>query len=213
VSSTTSAEVRSRAAARRRAEVTRRRRRLVAIAGVLLFVVGLVVVLSPTVHKAVNELELPLKHEDIIRQQAAEKHLDPAFIAAVIYAESRFRDQTSSAGARGLMQITPDTAKFIEKISGGQTFTLSDLSDPQINISYGSYYLRYLIDRYGSEQLALAAYNAGDANLDRWIAQAQAAGKRLTVDDIPFAETRAYVHAVESAKRRYRHTYARELGY
>jgi soluble lytic murein transglycosylase len=212
VSSTTSAEVRSRAAARRRAKITRRRR-LLALAGVVLFVAGAVAVLSPTVHKAVNELELPLRHEDIIRQQAAAKQLDPAFIAAVIYAESRFRDQTSSAGARGLMQITPDTAKFIEKVSGGRTFKLSDLSDPQINISYGSYYLRYLIDRYGSEQLALAAYNAGGANLDRWIAQAHATGRQLTVDDIPFAETRAYVQAVEAAKKRYRHTYARQLGY
>ncbi len=214
MSSTSGAHVRSRtadAAARRRARVVRRRR-LAALAGVVIVVAGLVVALSPTVHKAVNELELPLSHEDIIRQQAAAKKLDPALVAAVIYAESRFRDQTSSAGARGLMQITPDTAKFIEKISGGQTFTLNDLSDPQINISYGTYYLRYLIDRYGSEKLALAAYNAGDANIDRWIAQAHAAGRQLTVDAIPFAETRAYVGAVESAKKRYRHTYRRQLG-
>src|SRR5262249_8797743 len=164
VSSTTGVHAARRAdAARARRQAVARRRRLAAIAAAILVTIGLVVAFAPTVHHAVDELTLPLRHEDIIRQQAAAKRLDPALIAAVINTESRFRDRTSSAGARGLMQITPDTARFIEKISGGQTFKLSDLSDPQINISYGSYYLRYLIDRFGSEQLALAAYNAGAA--------------------------------------------------
>jgi soluble lytic murein transglycosylase len=212
VSSTTGADVRGRraAAARRRAVVSRRRR-LMAILGVVLVTAGLVYLFAPTVHRAVDELALPLRHDDIIRQQAAHEHLDPALIAGVIFTESRFRDQTSSAGARGLMQITPDTAKFIEHISGGQTFTLSDLSTPQLNIDYGAYYLRYLINRFGSEQLALAAYNAGDANLARWIAAARAEGHELTVAEIPFAETRAYVKSVESAKHAYRKAYPRQL--
>ena len=120
-----------------------------------------------------REITLPLKHDDIIRQQASDKGLDPALIAAVIYEESRFRDQTSRAGARGLMQITPDTADFIANHSGGYRFKQSDLATPQINISYGSYYLRYLIDHYGgSETLAVAAYNAGLGNVDRWVAKA-----------------------------------------
>jgi soluble lytic murein transglycosylase len=185
---------------------------VLALFAVALVTAGLVVVLSPTVHHAVDELALPLRHDDIIRQQAADKHLDPALIAAVIDTESHFRDQTSAAGARGLMQITPDTAKFIERISGGTTFTLADLSTPQLNIAYGSYYLRYLIDHYGgNEHLALAAYNGGATNVDRWIAQAQAAGHDLTLAEIPFAETRAYVRDVESAKSAYRHAYPREL--
>jgi soluble lytic murein transglycosylase len=215
VSSTTGAHARSRSAAARarRQAVVARRRRLAAIGTAILVVVGLVVVFAPTVHHAVDELTLPLRHEDIIRQQAAAKRLDPALVAAVINTESRFRDRTSSAGARGLMQITPDTAQFIEKISGGRTFTLSDLADPQINISYGTYYLRYLIDRFGSERLALAAYNAGAGNVERWLEEARAKGRALQLDDIPFAETRAYVQSVESFKTRYRHTYAHQLGY
>jgi soluble lytic murein transglycosylase len=211
VSSTSSADIRGRreAAARRRA-ANSRRRRLIALIGVALGTAALIVILSPAVHHAVDELALPLRHDDIIRQQAADKHLDPALIAGLIYTESRFRDQTSAAGARGLMQITPDTAKFIEHISGGTTFTLADLSTPQVNIAYGTYYLRYLLDRYGGDtEAALAAYNGGATNVDRWIADA--GGGPLTLSAIPFAETRAYVSNVEAAQRRYRHAYPRQL--
>ena len=126
-------------------------------AGVAAFVTG-----AGPLGEAVRELTLPLHHEDIIRQQAADKNVDAALIAAVIYEESRFRDQTSHAGARGLMQITPETADFIARRSGGVRFEQSDLATPQINIAYGAWYLRYLIDHYeGNETLAVAAYNAG----------------------------------------------------
>src|SRR3954471_15553881 len=111
--------------AARRAKVRRRRRTLVF--GLLAILAALLIVgLHPLKH-AVEEITLPLKHEDIIRQQAHDKHLDPALVAAVIYQESKFGDRTSSAGARGLMQITPDTARFIAKTSGGLRFRLQDL--------------------------------------------------------------------------------------
>jgi soluble lytic murein transglycosylase len=159
------------------------------------------------VQRAIRELTLPLQHEDIIRQQASEKQLDPAMIAAVIYAESRFRDQESHAGALGLMQITPETADVIERLSGGKTFVTSDLSDPEINISYGSYYLRYLLNRYdGNEVAMLAAYNAGTGNVDRW------GGSNLREADIGFPETRAYVDEVLDKQHAYRDQYASDLG-
>ena len=172
-----------------------------------------VTVVAPVFHHAVKEVVLPLRHEDIIRQQAHDKHLDPALVAAVIYTESRFRDQTSVAGAKGLMQLTPDTARFVEHLSGGSTFEISDLSTPQVNIAYGTYYLRYLLDRYGdNEALALAAYNGGEGNVDRWVDAARQEGKALSIDAIPFGETRAYVRAVQSAASEYRNTYRSELG-
>jgi soluble lytic murein transglycosylase len=162
---------------------------------------------------AVQEITLPLRHEDIIRQQAADKGLDPALIAAVIHQESRFRDQTSQAGARGLMQITPDTAEFIAQDSGGTLFTQEDLATPQVNISYGTYYLRYLLERYdGDEELALAAYNAGETNLNRWIAEAGGADEFDAGDDIPFPETREYVASVTERRDQYAERYADELG-
>ena len=172
-----------------------------------------VLIVAPVFHDAVKEVVLPLRHEDIIRQQARDKHLDPALVAGIIYTESRFRDQTSNAGAKGLMQLTPETAKFVEHLSGGSTFQVSDLSSPQVNIAYGTYYLRYLLDRYGdNEALALAAYNGGEGNVDRWVDAARQKGEALSIDAIPFGETRAYVRSVQSAARQYRSNYRRELG-
>lgn len=161
---------------------------------------------------AVREITLPLRHEDIIRQQAADKGLDPALIAAVIYEESRFRDQTSHAGARGLMQITPETAEFIARDSGGTRFVQADLATPQVNISYGAYYLRYLLRQYdGDVDLAVAAYNAGETNVNRWIERA-GGPDALDSDDIPFPETREYVHNVADRRAEYRERYRDELG-
>jgi soluble lytic murein transglycosylase len=169
------------------------------------------VLVAPLFQKAIRELTLPLQHADIIRQQAAEKHLDPALIAGVIYAETKFDARTSPAGALGLMQIEPQTAEFLAHRSGATTFTIEDLGTPQVNIAYGSYYLRYLIDHYGGNvTLALAAYNAGQTNVDRWV---RASGQGLTVEQIPFGETRAYVSRVLWAQSQYRHTYASQLGY
>jgi len=198
-------------AQRRRAAARRRRNRL--FGGVLLGAVVLgVVLLMPLVQKTVNEFGLPLTNADVIRQQAAEKHLDPALIAAVIYAETKFDPRASSAGAEGLMQIMPQTALFLAHRSGATTFTTADLSTPQVNIAYGSYYLRYLLDEYhGNTTEALAAYNGGESNVDRWIAEARAQGHTLTVNDIPFPETRAYVTRVLSAEGKYRSKYASQL--
>jgi soluble lytic murein transglycosylase len=191
----------------------RRRRRLALLVGVLILLGIAAVVVLPLGERAVREVTLPLQHEDIIRQQAKAKHLDPALIAAVIFAETKFRPRTSSAGAEGLMQVTPATARFIARRSGGTLFQTSDLSDAQINIQYGSYYLRYLFDRYGGNAtLALAAYNAGEGNVDRWLVKASKQAKEFTDDDIPFPETRAYVDRVQSAREDYRDTYAHELG-
>lgn len=188
----------------------RRRRRLAAFGGIAVLVgllLGLLVS-SGVFDKTLKELTLPLHHEDVIRQQAKEKEVDAALIAAVIYSESKFSDQESSAGARGLMQITPEAAKFIEKQSGGTTFKLEDLSNPEINIRYGTFLLHELLERYeGDEAAALAAYNAGPGNADKW------GGADLKVEGIPFPETRAYVEEVLEKRDEYRQKYAKELGY
>jgi soluble lytic murein transglycosylase len=169
---------------------------------------------APFVDKAVHEVTLPLRHEDIIRQQARAKGLDPALIAAVIYTESRFRDQTSDAGAKGLMQLMPRTADYIARKSGGTAFEQGDLATPQVNISYGCWCLRYLLDKYGGNKiLALAAYNAGEGKVDGWWRDAAARGERFRIAaHIPFPETRSYVTQVLQTRRDYRREYARELG-
>ena len=201
-----------RAATRRRSGV-RRRRLLVCLVGLGLLAGG-VVLAMPLFKKAESEFGLPLAYQDIIREQAADEHLDPALIAGVIYAETKFDSRTSHAGAEGLMQIMPATAEVLARRSGATTFKIADLSKPSVNIAYGSYLLRYLLDAYGGDKvLALAAYNGGETNVDHWLAEAHAQGHGLTVDEIPFPETRAYVLRVLQAQRDYRHTYATQLGY
>lgn len=188
----------------------RRRRRLLAggVAVIAGLAAGLALGAFGKFDDVIQELTLPLRHEDVIRQQAREKDVDAALIAAVIYAESKFEDRTSTAGARGLMQITPQAAADIERHSGGTEFELGDLADPEINIRYGTFLLRELLDRYDGDVVAvLAAYNAGPTNAERW------GGSELTIAAIPFPETRAYVEDVLDKQRAYRDEYPRELGY
>jgi soluble lytic murein transglycosylase len=148
----------------------------------------------------------PLRYTAIVRTYAQQQRLDPALLAAVIDTESKFNaDARSSAGAVGLMQLTPATAEGIAEYTHGSKFQVSDLTNPDINVRYGTWYLRRLLDKYrGNERLALAAYNAGEANVDRWLAQHEG---------IQFADTRAYVSKVESLKKLYRRVYAAQLGY
>ena len=186
-----------------------RPRRAKVIGGTLLIVAvgGFLLVNSDRFQRTLEEVTLPLRHEDIIRQQARDKDVPADLIAAVIYNESRFSDQTSAAGARGLMQITPSTAQEIERLSGGQTFKFEDLSNPDINIRYGTFYLRYLIQKFGGNEIAaLAAYNAGETNVAAW------GGSSLGLDDIPFPETRVYVENVLEKRGEYAHHYRHELG-
>jgi soluble lytic murein transglycosylase len=189
------------------------KRRLFLLLGLAAVVVAVLSLVEPAEH-AVRETLLPLRHEDIIRQQAADKDVDPALIAAVIYTESRFRDQTSPVGAKGLMQIMPETADYIARKSGGTEFTRSDLATPQINIAYGTWYLRYLLDKYdGNTILTLAAYNGGEGKVDQWRAEAAAQGEKFKVaSHVPYKETRDYVERVLAARKDYRRTHAAELG-
>jgi soluble lytic murein transglycosylase len=146
-----------------------------------------------------QRVRYPLEYEQIVRGHARNYQLDPALLAAVIYQESKFRaDAKSDAGAIGLMQLQPETAKGIAIRTGGSRFQTSDLYNPEINVRYGSWYLRYLLDKYEDEKTALAAYNAGQRNVDEW---------RTEGKDIQFPETRHYVDRVEHLKGVYRDAY------
>jgi soluble lytic murein transglycosylase len=205
-----SATVARRRAGRRRTFV----RRWTFSVGLVVVVVVAVFAIAPLFQKAIRDLTLPLSYSSIIRQQAAAKHLDPALVAAVIDAETGFDARTSPAGAEGLMQMEPATAQFLAKRSGGTAFTVADLATPQVNIAYGSYYLRYLLNEFGGDETAaLAAYNGGDTNVGQWIRAARAAGHPFGTSDIPFPQTRAYVEKVENLQQSYRRKYPAQLGY
>ncbi len=146
----------------------------------------------------------PLEYRQIVRGHARNYDLDPALLAAVIYQESKFKaGARSRSGAIGLMQLLPDTAKGIALHTGGSLFRVDDLYDPEINVRYGAWYLRHLMQKYGDERTALAAYNAGQNNVDRWL------GAGL---GIQFGETRHYVDRVEELKGIYRRAYGDDLG-
>jgi peptidoglycan lytic transglycosylase len=151
-----------------------------------------------------ERLWYPLRYEQIVRGHARNYQLDPALLAAVIYQESKFKaDARSTSGAIGLMQLLPATAQGIAVHTGGTRFRTSDLYNPEINVRYGAWYLRHLLQKYSDERTALAAYNAGQDNVDRW---------RADGGGIRFGETRAYVKRVEELKGIYRRAYGDELG-
>jgi soluble lytic murein transglycosylase len=152
----------------------------------------------------VQRQRYPLEYRAIVKGHARNYRLEPALLAAVIYTESKFHaDATSKSGAIGLMQLLPSTAEGIAVHTGGSKFETEDLYNPEINVRYGAWYLRHLLDKYGDEHEALAAYNAGQDNVDRWLASGSGIG---------FRETRAYVDRVEDLKRIYRDVWRSELG-
>ena len=199
-----------------RARPRRRRRGAVLLA--LLVVFAAFGVAWYEVHQAMPawyaRLWYPLRYEEPIRTEAARNALDPALVAAVIDTESGFApDSRSAEGAVGLMQLLPETARFVASLPERPSPSPDALETPEANIAYGSRYLRYLIDRHGSLDLALAAYNAGETNVARWIDEAAARGAALDVpDDIPFPETRSFVRRVEEATPIYRRAYGDRLG-
>ena len=173
---------------------------LVVLATGVLLAVGLVQDAKPGWWE---RLWYPLRYEQIVRGHARNYDLDPDLLAAVIYQESKFKaDARSSSGAIGLMQLLPGTAQGIALHTGGNAFRVDDLYDPEINVRYGAWYLRHLLQKYGDERTALAAYNAGQDNVDRW----RRSGRR-----VQFAETRAYVKRVEELKKIYRDAYGSDL--
>jgi soluble lytic murein transglycosylase len=146
----------------------------------------------------------PLEYEEVIRTHARSHDLPPELVAAVVYVESRFDPNAeSAAGAVGLMQLLPDTARGIALRTGGDRFVVADLRDPEINVRYGTWYLDHLRARYGDTRLALAAYHAGQGNVDHW---------RDEGLGIVFPETRDYVDEVERVTRIYADAYREELG-
>jgi soluble lytic murein transglycosylase len=150
-----------------------------------------------------ERIRYPLRYEAIVRAHARNYDLPPALLAAVIYSESKFDPSArSDAGAIGLMQLLPETARGIAVRTGGHGFVVDDLLDPEINVRYGAWYLRNLLNRYDDVPTALAAYHAGQGNVDEW---------RRQGGGIRFPETRAYVRRVLDAERVYAEAYADEL--
>jgi soluble lytic murein transglycosylase len=179
-------------------------KRLAIVLGIVVVAAGAFLVVDETSPPWYERIRYPLRYEQIVRGHAQNYGVDPALLAAVIYQESKFdAEAKSSSGAVGLMQLTPGTAKGIAIRTGGSAFRVSDLRNPEINVRYGCWYLRHLYRKYGEWRLVLAAYNAGQGNVDRWLHEERG--------QIPFAETRAYVDRVEELRAIYRDAWRSEL--
>ena len=180
-------------------------RKLLGLVLIAVVLAGAFFVVDETSPPWYERIRYPLRYAEFVRVHSRRHGLDPALLAAVIYQESKFRsDAKSSSGAIGLMQLTPETARGIAIRTHGDAFHTQDLYNPEINIRYGSWYLDNLFKKYGDEREVLAAYNAGQGNVDEWQRNGQ---------PIQFSETKAYVSRVETLQGIYRDAWSKELGY
>jgi soluble lytic murein transglycosylase len=181
-----------------------RRRRGILLLMVLVAILA-ILPFALRVPDAVMRTMYPLRYEETIREASEENDLEPTFVAAVIYTESRFRpDVRSHQQAYGLMQLLPQSARFIQRKSGIE----GDFRNPKVNIRLGTWFLGYLNDRYdGDERLMLAAYNSGEGSVDAWTSNRGFDIKK----DIPYKETREYVDRALEAQKTYTDLYGKDL--
>jgi len=158
-----------------------------------------------------EHVRYPLEYKESIIEASNKYSLDPYLVAAIIYEESRFKPSSKSkAGALGLMQIMPDTGKWVAE-KQGRKFGVDDLYSPSVNIDMGCWYFNYLRDKYKNEKLALAAYNSGDKNVDRWLAREDYDTIDEMVANIPYGETRNFVQKVMNTRAMYEKLYPGEF--
>lgn len=154
----------------------------------------------------------PFPYQEATFRYAGAYQLDPFLLAAVMRAESKFDKRAVSAqGARGLMQIMPDTGRWVAGQLGEPAFHPDRLFEPETNIRYGAWYLADLQNEFhGDPLLVLAAYNGGRGNVNEWLSNKDLSGGASTIDQIPFSETRHYVRKVLFNYRVYRYLYGQE---
>jgi len=151
----------------------------------------------------------PIPHRDLIIKEAKIHDVEPLLVAAIIRTESKFYSKaTSNRGAIGLMQIMPDTGKWIAQQRKERGFDPRDLFRPEVNIRYGTWYLANLSEEFNDDLvLVIAAYNGGRGNVKDWLKREQWTGEHTTLEQIPFPETRDYVKKVLRNYEIYRELY------
>ena len=151
---------------------------------------------------------LPLRYQSFVEKYAGAFGLEKSLVNGVIFSESHFEtDVVSTAGAIGLMQVTEETGWWAAEQMGLHPDTI-DLTDPETNISIGCWYLNWLLGNFdGMEETALAGYNAGHGNVKKWLADETMSKDGITLDEIPYEETKSYVKKVQLAKLAYSYIY------
>lgn len=176
-----------------RKKIARNKNRLSYIFAILLFFIFVFLMAQ----KILRSL-FPTPHLDVVEKYARDNQLKITMIYAVIKAESGFDSKAvSSKGAVGLMQITETTGSWIASELGVDGFTAEELAEPDLNIRFGCWYLSYLLKRFnGNSELALAAYNAGEGTVSRWIDSGNIVWEGSRIKSLPYRETEEYLFRV-----------------
>ena len=176
--------------------------RLKAVLFLLLLAVISVIIIYNSV-SLVLQTVYPRGFSDIIESKAEEYNVDKALLYALVETESGFDEKAVSAvGAKGLTQITPETFEWLQ-MKRGESFNEDDLFNPEISIDYGAYFLSILIEEFGDERIALAAYHAGRGIVNEWLADKQYSPDGKALNKIPYKDTDAYTKQVLKVRERY----------
>ncbi|MDO5125876.1 MAG: lytic transglycosylase domain-containing protein [Ruminococcus sp.] len=164
------------------------------------FFLGKVSEISP------NMFTYPTKYEEYVLKYSEEYDFDPRFVFAIIHTESHFDpNATSEVGARGLMQLMEDAYNWVKfRLDDTREHTYDDMYDPELNIQYGTYMLKYLYDKYDSYELTAAAYHSGMGAVDGWISDGTVSPENFELDDIPSDVTANYIYKVTKAYNKYK---------
>lgn len=178
----------------------------------VLFAVVVIAIAIYAFSNAQNDLQesaYPLKYQNEVNAASQSYGVDKSLIYAVIRTESGFDPEADSrVGASGLMQLMPTTFEWLQTYYDGEiTMDADKLLDPEINIDYGTKFLKFLLERYESEQAAIAAYNAGFGAVDGWLSDSRYSSDGVNLDTIPYDETSNYVVKVEDAREKYKELY------
>jgi soluble lytic murein transglycosylase len=177
---------------------------------ILLFTVisGIIGNLTNKLEQTIREALYPTAYSEYVMRYSEEFSVDPYLVFAVIKCESSFRPEAvSRVGARGLMQIMPDTFDWIADKLNDDTLVYDDMFIPEHNIRYGTYLISVLLEEFGELDNALCAYNAGWGNAKRWLADEKYTEGGDVIVNIPFPETREYVRRVNEALVNYKEIY------
>ena len=157
----------------------------------------------------IEKAQHPDDYREIVEKYATQYNVPAYIVFAIIDTESNFDENAnSSAGAMGLMQMMPSTFEWLTSADHlGENLLSDNLYDPEVSIRYGTYYLRYLFEKFYNWNTVFAAYNAGEGNVSRWLADREYSDGQGGLKSIPFEETRKYVKKVNKSKEYYKNTY------
>lgn len=188
----------------------KKHKKLLVTAAVLLILAAAALLLLRWAHTRLMQKMYPRSYASAVEAESKANGIDPNLVYAVIRQESRFNaDAKSSAGAIGLMQLTPDTFEWLQKKETGKAALSSTaLYEPSVNIRYGCRFLGLLMKKYSVERTALCAYNAGQGRVDKWLADATLSSDGKNLRSVPYAETSDYLRKVEENYDAYRKLYA-----